>query len=424
MSSAVTTFGGARLGVLWRTFKPYRSWVLFAIGAAALAVWVGPRAVLGPQVPVRAVVQRDFVQSVVASGHVEAPHRVSVGAQVVGTVTRVPVAEGQVVRAGQVLVELDAQEARAAVAQADVAVLQAQAGLRQVLELQTPVAEQSVRQAQVALDNASAQLRRNTDLFKQGFIGQAALDDAQKAVDLTESQLRSARAQLATVRPSGSDYAVASSALAQARASADAARSRLRYMTVVAPVAGTLISRDVEPGDVVQPGKVLMALSPSGETQLVVQIDEKNLQSLKIGQSADASADAFAEQRFPAQLVYINPGIDAQRGSVEVKLAVPRPPEYLTQDMTVSVDIRIAQRARAVLVPTDAVHDVDTAHPWVLKVDGHRARRQPVQLGLRGGGLSEVLNGLQPGDQVVPAAAADVRDGSRLRPVSAAAPLR
>ena len=92
--------------------------------------------------------------------------------------------------------------------------------------------------------------------------------------------------------------------------------------------------------------------------------------------------------------------------------------------MTVAVDSRSAQRARAVLVPTDAVHVVDTAHPWVLKVDAHRARRQAVQLGLRGGGLSEVLNGLQPGDQVLPAAAADVHDGSRLRPVSAAAPLR
>lgn len=423
MSSAVTTTSSARLSVLWRSFKPYRAWVLFAIVAAALAVWMGPRAVLGPQVPVSVVVQRDFVQAVVASGHVEAPHRVSVGSQVVGTVKRVPVAEGQVVRAGQVLVELDPQEARAAVAQADVAVLQAQARLRQVRELQAPVAEQSLRQAQVALDNARAQLRRNTDLFNQGFIGQAALDDAQKAVDLTESQVRSAQAQLATVRPSGSDYAVASSALAQARASADEARSRLRYMTVVAPAAGTLISRDVEAGDVVQPGKVLMALSPSGETQLVVQIDEKNLHLLKIGQSADASADAYAEQRFPAQLVYINPGIDAQRGSVEVKLAVPHPPDYLAQDMTVSVDIRIAQRTRAVLVPTDTVHDVDAAHPWVLKVDGHHARRQPVQLGLRSGGLSEVLNGLQPGDQVVPAAA-DVHDGARLRPVTAAAPTR
>lgn len=373
--------------------------------------------------PVSDVLQRNFVQSVVASGHVEAPHRVSVGAQVVGTVKRIPVAEGQVVQAGQVLIELDAQEARAAVTQADVAVLQAQARLRQVAELQMPVAEQSLRQAQVGLANARAQLRRNTDLFNQGFIGQAALDDSQKAVDLTESQVRSAQAQLATVRPSGSDYAIASSALAQARASADEARSRLRYMTIVAPAAGTLISRDVEPGDVVQPGKVLMALSPSGETQLVVQIDEKNLHLLKVGQAADASADAFAEQRFAAQLVYINPGVDAQRGSVAVKLAVPQPPAYLTQDMTVSVDIRIAQRTRAVLVPTDAVHDVDTGQPWVLKIEGHHARRQAVQLGLRSGGLSEVLTGLQPGDRVVPVAA-DVHDGSRLRPVSAVTPPR
>ena len=104
----------ARFGALWRSVEPYRAWVLVAIGVAALAVGTGPRALLGPQVPVRTVVQRDFVQSVVASGHVEAPHRVSIGAQIIGTVNRIPVAEGQVVAAGQVLVELDAVEARAA----------------------------------------------------------------------------------------------------------------------------------------------------------------------------------------------------------------------------------------------------------------------------------------------------------------------
>ncbi len=422
MPPAVPT-RGARAAALWRSVQPYRGWALAAIGAVALAVWLGPRLVLGPQVPVGTVVQRDFVQSVVASGHVEAPHRVSLGAQVVGTVKRIPVAEGQVVSAGQVLVELDDEEARSAIAQADVAVLQAQARLRQLDELQSPLAEQGLRQARINLDNARTQLRRNADLFKQGFIGQAALDEAQKLVDLNESQLRSAEAQLATVRPSGSDHAVAASALAQARAGADQARSRWRYMTISAPVAGTLISRDVEPGDVVQPGKVLMTLSPSGDTQLVVQIDEKNLNLLKLGQSADASADAFAQQRFAARLVYINPGVDAQRGSVEVKLAVPQPPAYLTQDMTVSVDIRVAERPNAVIVPTDAVHDVDGAHPWVLKVDGHRARRQPVRLGLRSAGLCEVLAGLQAGDLVVPAATTDIQDGSPLRPM-AAAPAR
>ena len=367
------------------------------------------------------IVQRDFFQSVVASGRVEAPHRVSIGAQVVGTVQRIPVAEGEVVAAGQVLVELDAEEARAAMTQAELAVTQAQARLRQLRELQAPLAEQSLRQAQVNLDNARAQLRRNADLFRQGFIGQAALDDTQKLADLSESQLRTAQAQLAAARPSGSDYALTSAALAQARAGAEEARSRLRRTTIVAPTAGTLISRDVEVGDVVQPGKVLMTLSPSGETQLVVQIDEKNLFLLKIGQSADASADAFAEQRFAARLVYVNPGVDAQRGSVEVKFAVPNPPAYLTQDMTVSVDIRVAQRERAVLVPTDALHDGDTGQPWVLKVDGRHARRQAVRVGLRSGGLCEVTAGLRAGDQVIRAGVPDVHDGSRLRPVPAAA---
>jgi HlyD family secretion protein len=139
-----------------------------------------------------------------------------------------------------------------------------QARMRQLREVQLPVAEQALRQAQVNVDNARAQWRRNMDLFKQGFIGQAALDDAQKAVDLGEAQLRTAKKQFETMQPTGSDYAVATAALAEARAGASAARSRLGYATVAAPAAGILIDRAVEPGDVVQPGKALMVLSPSG----------------------------------------------------------------------------------------------------------------------------------------------------------------
>jgi HlyD family secretion protein len=403
------------------TTKRYRTAAFLVAAIVGAGLWFGPRLILGAEVSVAAVTQRDFIQSVVASGHVEAPHRVRIGTQITGTVKRVPVTQGQVVKAGQVLVELESAELQAAAAQADVAVMQAQARLRQLREVQAPVAEQSLRQAQVNLDNARAQLRRNTDLFKQGFIGQAALDDSQKAVDLGEAQLRAAQKQAETALPSGSDYAVATTALAQARASADAARSRLAYATIAAPSDGTLIDRDVEPGDVVQPGKSLMVLSPSGATELVVQIDEKNLRLLALGQKAQASADAYPAQRFAADLAYINPGVDAQRGSVEVKLAVPNPPEYLKQDMTVSVDIQVGLRANAVLVPTDAVHDADGANPWVLKIDGHHARKQALRLGLHGGAMSEVLEGLKAGDLVVPSKAADIRDGSRLRPVPAGA---
>ncbi len=387
--------------------------VLLAVAAAAYAL---PRALFGPTVAVVPVVQRDFVQSVVASGRVQTPHRIDIGAQITGTVVAVPVAEGQTVRAGQVLVELDATELKAALQQALTSVAQAQAKLRQLHEVQAPVAEQSVRQAQATLEHARSQQRRNEELFDKGFIGQATLDESRKNVELADAQLRAAQRQLESARAGGSDVALAETALAQARANADAARARLSYATIAAPVPGTLIGRNVERGDVVQPGKVLMTLSPAGDTQLVVQIDEKNLALLASGQHAIASADAYPRKRFDATLAYINPGVNAQTGAVEVKLDVADPPAELKQDMTVSVDIEVARRDGAVLVPSDAVRGPETASPWVLRVVDGRARRQPVRIGLRSGGWSEVLDGLAAGDLVIPAGVADVVDGMRVRP--------
>jgi HlyD family secretion protein len=86
--------------------------------------------------------------------------------------------------------------------------------------------------------------------------------------------------------------------------------------------------------------------------------------------------------------------------------------------MTVSVDIAVAQRTQALLVPTEAVHDLDTLAPWVLKVVQGQALRTPVQLGLRSQGLSEVLQGLAADDQVLANAALRVDDKARVRPVS------
>lgn len=409
-----------RDGLSW--LRAHLVQALLAVLAVALLGWAATRWTLGPEVVAVPVLQRDFVQTVVASGRVEAPHRVDIGAQVTGTVRAVPVAEGQTVAAGQVLIELEAAELQAALQQAELAVQQAQVRLRQLHEVQLPVAEQALRQAQVNLDNARSQLKRQQDLFDQGFIGQAALDDARRTVELADAAQRSAAKQLDTARPSGSDVALAEAALAQARAAAEAARARLAYLRISAPAAGTLISRDVEPGQVVQPGKALLVLSPAGETQLVVQVDEKNLGLLALGQRAQVSADAYPDQRFTAELVYINPGIDAQRGSVEVKLRVPAPPAYLKQDMTVSVDIQVARRPQALVLPLEAVHEPDAMAPWVLLVDGRRARRAPVTLGLKSGGYAELLQGLRPGAVVVPPAAADVHDGSAIRPRSAAAP--
>ncbi|HZQ74190.1 MAG TPA: efflux RND transporter periplasmic adaptor subunit [Burkholderiales bacterium] len=393
-----------------------RSVAFIAVAALVLGYWAFLR-IAGPKVEVSRAVRRDVVQTVVATGRVATPYRVEIGAQVVGTVAEVPVEQGQSVKAGQTLILLESSEARAAVKQAEVAVAQTEARLRQLRELQLPVADQALRQAQANLDNAKVQYERNKKLYEAGFIGKAALDDSQRTLDVSQTQVDSARKQVETARPSGSDYAMAVTALEQAKATLQMAQAKLAYATIQAPWDGTLIARDVERGDVVQPGKALMVLAPVGETQIVLQIDERNLSRLRLGQKALASADAYASERFPAEVVYINPGVDAQRATVEVKLRVPNPPQYLRQDMTASADIEVERHAASLSIPADAVHDLTGPSPWVLVVRHGSAQRQRVKLGLRGEGAVEILDGLAEGEFVVPTAAG-IKPGQRLRPAA------
>ena len=403
-------------GVLRRAWR-WRGRILAGAAAAAALGWLLFIAAAGPRVEVAQVTRRDVVQSVVASGRVATPYRVDIGSQVVGTVAEVPVEQGQAVRAGQTLIQLESSEALANVKQAEVTVAQAEARLRQLREVQLPVADQALRQAQANLANAQSQYERNKSLAESGFIGQSALDDSRRNLDVARTQVESARKQVETARPAGSDTAIAQAALEQAQANLVAARAKLGYTTIAAAWDGVLIARDVEKGDVVQPGKALMVLAPAGETQIVLQIDERNLGRLGLGQKALASADAYPQQRFPAEVMYINPGVDAQRGTVEVRLRVPHPPDYLRQDMTVSADIEVDRRPNALALRADAVHDLTGPAPWVLVVRHGAARRQLVKLGLRGEGAVEVLEGLAEGDLVVPTSATSIKAGSRLRAV-------
>lgn len=399
--------------------QKYRWKLLYALLVIVVVSALFVRWWLGERVIVETLVRRDFAQSVVASGHVETPHRVDIGAGITGTVARVPVAEGQTVQAGTVLIELESAELRAVERLAQVAVTQAQGRLRQLREVQAPVAEQAQRQAKVNLDNAQSILRRNQELFQKNFIAESVLEDSRKAVELADAQVRLTQKQVETARPAGSDYALAQAAVAEAQANVDAAHARARYAVIRAPVEGILIGRNVEVGDVVQAGKVLMTLSPAGRTQIVVNIDEKNLRLLSLGQKAWVSADAYPKQRFLAELLYINPGVNAQTGAVEVKLDVPEPPQFLRQDMTVSVDIEVARRPNALLVPIGVVHDIDSSTPWLWRLEDGRAVRRPIQLGLRSAGFAEVLDGLSSTDLVIPASAG-IATGARVRTTQSA----
>ncbi|PIL44158.1 efflux transporter periplasmic adaptor subunit [Massilia eurypsychrophila] len=403
--------------------KVKQHWLAAALAVAALlgAAYAARALLFGAELKVYPVERRELLQTVVASGRVETPLRIEIGSQVTGAVAAIPVAEGQAVKAGQVLIELDHGEAAAAVEQARAAVGQASARLQQVRDVGLPVAQQARRQADANLFTVRRQFARSKELFARGFVGQAALDEAERNLQVADSEAASARLQARSMGDQGSDLLMAQAALAQSRAALRLVEARLGYTTITAPADGVLIARAAERGDVVQPGKVLMVLSPAGRTQLVVQIDEKNIALLHLGQAALASADAYPARRFGAVLAYVNPAVDPQRGSLEVKFDVPRPPPYLRQDMTVSVDVEVARRPNAVVLPTETLHDTAGSSPWVLKVAGGRLRRQPVKLGASGGGNTEIVAGLQPGDLVAPAAGAALAEGTRVRPVTAVA---
>jgi HlyD family secretion protein len=393
---------------------PWRFYASVLLATLAFVWYFAASILFGPLVDADPVVRADFVQSVVASGHVEAPFRVNIGSLITGVVGDIPVAEGQSVKTGDTLIVLDDREARAAVVQAEGVVAQTEARLRQIRELVLPSAEETLRQAQATLINSQQTYDRTAKLAKDGVATRAALDDATRALEIARAQVRGAELQVFTNRPGGSDYVMADTQFNQALAALATAQSRLSYTIIKAPRDGILISRDVERGNVVQPSNVLMKLSPSGDTQLVVQIDEKNLGLIAIGQNAIASADAFSRDTFAAEVVYINPGIDLQRASVEVKLRVQQPPVYLRQDMTVSVDIETARRARTLIIPAASIRGMTSGRPWVMKINASHATRQPIKLGLVGAGKAEILEGLKEGELVVPTTAT-VKEGARIR---------
>ncbi|QOZ51000.1 efflux RND transporter periplasmic adaptor subunit [Bradyrhizobium sp. CCBAU 53338] len=401
---------------LWSGFLSHKWFILAVTGLLGFGIWQGVRVLLGPAIVVDQVKLGRLIETVVASGHVETPYRVEIGSQITGTVEDVLVQQGEKVRNGQPLISLESRELRATMVQAQGAVAQAEARIRQLDELTLPSARAALTQAEATLLNAQQSYDRTAQLERNGYATRASLDDAQKTLDVARAVKRAAEFQVYTASPGGSDYVMAQTQANQARANLDTAESRLGYATITAPRDGVLISRSVERGTVVQPGKALLVLAPAGELQLVLQIDERNLGKISLGQKALASADAYPDRLFPATITYINPGIDISRASVEVKLTVADPPDYLRQDMTVSVDVEVAARDNALTLPLRSVHDVLSGNPWVLGIKDGRAARRAVTIGLHGNSQVEITGGLAAGDVAIPQSSG-ILTGQRVRSV-------
>lgn len=325
---------------------------------------------------------KDISRKLVLVGRVRAPSRADLGATIGGVVREVRVREGDRVAAGDILVLLDDREARAAVEQAQAALSEARAGVAANLEQLSLEAEQAQRD-----------LSRIRAVYEVGARTQQQLEQAEQRAADAESRLRAAQA--------GGEGA-SNSGIVRARAAMNAAAARAALARIEAPSSGVILSRNVEPGDAVQPGRVLIGFASDGPTELVVQPSEENLGLLRVGARAVASPDAYPDSVFEATVSFIAPVVDPDQGTVEVRLRTTNAPAYLLTDMTLSVNIAAGSREGAAVLLAEAVRGLGTSDPWVAVIEDGRLARRSVEVGLQGDGLVEVLTGVERGERIVP----------------------
>lgn len=355
-----------------------------AVGLMLAVVMVGALIVRRPVTVQRVTLeQRDVVSTLAVVGRVRVPMRAELGVSTTGTVTAVLVEEGDRVSAGDLLVSLEAAEARATVRQAEAALVEVRASTRQLIEDAEREAAQSQRDA-----------KRFQAVFREGALTQQQVEEAEIRAADGAARLASLRA---IASPEGSEPA----AITRAVATLETARARLDLTRIRAPAAGTILTRTVEPGDAVSPGRILLEWAGDGPAELVVFPGEENLGGLKLAGAASASADAFPARVFEARVAMIAPAVDPTQGTIEVRLEVPDPPDFLLPGMTVSVNLETGRTPGATVLPETAVQGLGTDQPWIGVVREGRMDRQPVDVGLRAGAYVEILHGAVSDDVIV-----------------------
>lgn len=380
--------------------------LILAAGFAVFRWWQGPL------LSGYSINSMPLVQTVVATGRVVTVSRTQVGSEITGVVLKRLVQEGDRVTRGDLLLVLRSDELTAQVRQAE-------AALNELMSSTRPQASVDLANAQVQLAQASRELQRRRILAKDSVISKEELEQSEKAESLARNNVESARLKALALAPGKAEEIVLRERLV-------ALQAQLAKTQVRSEVTGIVLTRNVEPGDLVQPGMTLFTIALDGNTEIRVPLDERNLPRLALQQNASVIADAYPDRPFPAQINFIAPSIDPERGTVEVRLTVAPVPDFLRQDMTVSVNIETDQRAHARVIPNDALSNVQGNKAIVLLLRDGKIHRQTVTLGLRGLAMSEVVSGLQDGEQVLADAVSPLKDGTRarltLQKISAAEP--
>jgi HlyD family secretion protein len=406
-----------------------RGKVLVGAGVVVLVVGLvvvsaGARRDRGQEVRFDKVGRRDLIAAVTASGKIQPKKKVDVSADITGRITKIAVREGDFVKQGQFLIQIDPTVYEANLQQATATMASSQA---------------AAVQAKANSDQAERALGRTKELHTQSpnLVSQEQLEQAQTAFDVAEANLNAAQHQVD-----------------QARAAAQSARDNLRKTTLIAPMTGRVTRLAVEEGEVAVPSTfskdigLLLTVSDLSVIQAKVKVDETDVVRVHLGDSVEVSIDAFPDTAFIGRVTKVSDssvrdatstatGQNDRAVDYEVEITLDKPPSDIRPDLSATARIVTDTRKRALSIPiialtvrenkpvstenrrvdtTTAGKKKETEGVFIVK-DGVATFR-PVKVGIAGDEYFEVTEGLKDGETIVGGpyqAIRDLKEGARVR---------
>ena len=370
------------------------------IAGLCIATVVGVQKWRGPVVPALTIEPMPLELRIVASGEVRYHTLARIGSAITGTVIARHVREGDRVSKGDLLLELNPEELQSRLAQAQTLLLQLQ-------QVSRPQAQAALVEARDNLRQASREARRREALVAKGMVSAEQAEQAQR-IELN------AKTALTRAQLSADSLAVGSTEERLLQQRISSAEAELAKTRIYAPFAGRVQTRNVEPGDLVQPSKVLLEIarsdgldrdgSASDGLEVVVALDEKNFAPLQLQQPVQLIADAWPEHSVSGVVSFIAPAVDSTRGTIDVHIRVladsATADKAFLQGMTVSANIIAAERAATLVLSNDYLIANTAGQAQVLRWRDGAVEAVTVELGLRNMTHSEVVSGLEQGDVV------------------------
>lgn len=366
-----------------RRRRRWGRWVALLALAAAGAAWMlaaGETAVEVARAEVVRATDLGPEPLLSGSGYIVTGERyVSIGVLVPGRIDQYFVEEGQSVKKGAPLVQLDDRDYRAAVRSTEAAL--------------------AVARANLAL--AEAELARGLKLRSSAILSQQDLDVLINKAEVARATIKQLEADL------------------------EQARVNLEYTTLRAPSDGVILAKLKEVGEIAVPGGFagsgdLVRMANLSDMRAEVDVNEADLDRVHLGQKAEVAPDAYPDARYAAEVVKMYPQVDRQKGTLKIEVRILEPDERLLPDMSARVTFfaspspAVTGAAFVVVVPESAVRQDDRGDTIVWVVNGGRARRVRVQTAGTTAGRVRILDGLGGGEEVI-VGEEPARDGARVR---------